>query len=197
MVKLNKIYTRTGDDGTTGLVDGSRIAKSAPRMAAIGDVDEANSALGVAIVALGEHDLVAALTRIQNDLFDLGADLATPSTNSGTDDDIAPSEMSLRIVAEQVARLEAEIDALNAGMPPLTSFVLPAGTAGAAALHLARAIARRAERTAVAAAADAPINPRALAYLNRLSDYLFVAARFVNQQAGGDVLWVPGASRDI
>jgi cob(I)alamin adenosyltransferase len=193
VVKLNKIYTRTGDDGTTGLVDGSRVAKSAPRMAAIGDVDEANSALGVAIVALGEHDLVAALTRIQNDLFDLGADLATPNT----DGDFAPSEMSLRIVAEQVARLEAEIDVLNAGMPPLTSFILPAGTAGAAALHLTRAIARRAERTAVAAAADAPINPRALAYLNRLSDYLFVAARLVNQQAGGDVLWVPGASQDI
>ncbi|WP_260597551.1 cob(I)yrinic acid a,c-diamide adenosyltransferase [Sphingomonas endolithica] len=193
MVKLNKIYTRTGDDGTTGLVDGSRVAKSAPRMAAIGDVDEANSALGVAIVALGENDLVAALTRIQNDLFDLGADLATPSTNG----DFTPSEMSLRIVAAQVARLENEIDALNAGMPPLTSFILPAGTAGAAALHLARAIARRAERTAVAAAAETPINRQALAYLNRLSDYLFVAARFVNQKAGGDVLWVPGASRDI
>jgi cob(I)alamin adenosyltransferase len=193
VVKLNKIYTRTGDDGTTGLVDGSRVAKSAPRMAAIGDVDEANSALGVAIVALGEHDLVAALTRIQNDLFDLGADLATPSD----DGDFVPSEMSLRIVASQVTRLETEIDTLNAGMPPLTSFILPAGTAGAAALHLARAITRRAERTAVVAAAETPINRQALAYLNRLSDYLFVAARFVNQQAGGDVLWVPGASRDI
>ncbi|MEG3125852.1 cob(I)yrinic acid a,c-diamide adenosyltransferase [Sphingomonas sp. GB1N7] len=189
MVKLNKIYTRTGDDGTTGLVDGSRVAKTDARMAAIGDVDEANSAIGVAIVALGVGDLAIALTRIQNDLFDLGADLATPG------EDFAPGEMTLRIVAAQVARLEEEIDAMNAQMPPLTSFILPGGTAGAAAVHLARAIVRRAERAGVAAAAEVSINPLALAYLNRLSDYLFVAARYVNQKAGGDVLWVPGASR--
>ena len=185
MVKLTKIYTRTGDDGTTGLVDGSRVAKHDARLQAIGDVDEANSALGVAIVAL-EGGLAEALTRIQNDLFDLGADLATPG------EDFTPSEMVLRIVAEQVARLEREIDGLNADMPPLTSFILPGGSAGAAALHVARATVRRAERSAVAAGG---LNPQALAYLNRLSDYLFVAARHVNQQGAGDVLWRPGATR--
>lgn len=189
MVKLNKIYTRTGDEGMTGLVDGSRVAKTDPRLAAMGDVDEANSAIGVAIVAIGAGDMAAALTRIQNDLFDLGADLATPG------DDLAPSEMTLRIVALQVARLEDEIDAMNANLSPLTSFVLPGGSAGAAALHLARAICRRAERSAVAAAQAMPINPLALAYVNRLSDYLFVAARAVNQDGPGDVMWVPGASR--
>jgi cob(I)alamin adenosyltransferase len=190
MVKLNKIYTRTGDNGTTGLVDGSRVAKNDPRMAAIGDVDETNSAIGVAISALGPGTYATALTRIQNDLFDLGADLATPG------EDFAPSEMSLRIVAAQVARLEEEIDAMNADLAPLTSFILPAGTAGAATLHLARAVARRAERIAVAAGQIVPLNPVALSYLNRLSDYLFVAARRVNKDAGGDVLWIPGASRD-
>ncbi len=189
MVKLNRIYTRTGDDGTTGLVDGSRVAKSNARMAAIGDVDEANSAIGVAIAALGPGDMADALTRIQNDLFDLGADLATPG------DDFTPGEMTLRIVARQVARLEEEIDAMNIGLEPLRSFILPAGGAGAASVHLARAIVRRAERSTVTAAQAVSINPLALAYINRLSDYLFVAARFVNQNAGGDVLWIPGASR--
>lgn len=191
MVKLNRIYTRTGDDGTTGLVDGSRVGKADLRLAAIGDVDEANSAIGVAIAALGS-DVGAvghALTRIQNDLFDLGADLATPG------DDFTPSQMVLRIVPAQVARLEDEIDSMNADLLPLKSFILPAGTPGAASLHLARAIVRRAERTAVAAAATVPLNPQALAYLNRLSDFLFVCARWVNTTAGGDVLWVPGASR--
>ncbi|WCM26252.1 cob(I)yrinic acid a,c-diamide adenosyltransferase [Sphingomonas sp. QA11] len=191
MVKLNKIYTRTGDNGTTGLVDGSRVAKNDPRMAAIGDVDEANSAIGVAIAAFGPGRSASALTRIQNDLFDLGADLATPG------EDFAPSDMTLRIVAAQVVRLENEIDAMNADLTPLTSFILPAGTSGAAALHLARAITRRAERTAAAAAQVTPLNPLALSYLNRLSDYLFVAARRVNKDAGGDVLWIPGASRDL
>jgi cob(I)alamin adenosyltransferase len=157
-------------------------------MAAIGDVDEANSAIGVAIAALGPGDVATALTRIQNDLFDLGADLATPG------DDFTPSEMTLRIVAMQVARLEAEIDEMNDHLSPLRSFILPGGSASAAALHLARAITRRAERTAVAAAATTPLNPAALSYLNRLSDYLFVAARRVNKDAGGDILWVPGAS---
>ncbi len=189
MVKLNRIYTRTGDEGMTGLVDGSRVGKDSSRLVAIGDVDEANSAIGVAIVALGDDPLAADLTRIQNDLFDLGADLATPG------EDFAPSEMVLRVIASQVERLEAEIDAMNDAMPPLTSFILPGGTPAAAALHLARAIVRRAERATVTAAHDAAINPAALAYLNRLSDYLFVAARHVNQKAGGDVLWVPGASR--
>ena len=185
MVKLTKIYTRTGDDGTTGLVDGSRVAKHDARLHAIGDVDEANSAIGVAIAAL-DGDVAAALTRIQNDLFDLGADLATPG------DDFTPSEMVLRIVPAQVERLEREIDAMNAVMSPLTSFILPGGSAGAAALHLARTIVRRAERTAVAAGG---LNPQALAYLNRLSDFLFVAARHVNQHGLKDVLWRPGATR--
>jgi cob(I)alamin adenosyltransferase len=184
---LNKIYTRTGDDGTTGLVDGSRISKTDARMQAIGDVDEANSALGIATVALADHGLAPELERIQNDLFDLGADLATPGT------DFAPSEMVLRIVPTQVERLERAIDALNDHMPPLRSFILPGGSAGAAALHLARAITRRAERSAVAIAE--PVNPTALAYINRLSDFLFVASRHVNQNGAGDVLWRPGATR--
>jgi cob(I)alamin adenosyltransferase len=186
VVKLNKIYTRTGDDGTTGLVDGSRIAKHDARMRAIGDVDEANSAIGLAMAAIADDaPLKEALRRIQNDLFDLGADLATPG------DDFTPGEMVLRIVPAQVERLEREIDAFNEQVPPLTSFVLPGGAA--APLHLARAITRRAERSAVAIA-DAR-NPEALRYLNRLSDFLFVGCRHVNQSAGGDVLWVPGASR--
>ena len=181
MVKLNKIYTRTGDDGSTGLVDGSRVSKADPLLTAIGDVDEANSAIGAAICALS-GDVAAALTRIQNDLFDLGADIATPGGIDG----------ALRITAVQVARLEREIDTMNASLAALTSFILPGGSEGAARLHVARAVARRAERGAVAAGA---VNPHALQYLNRLSDWLFVAARHVNQSGGGDVLWVPGASR--
>ena len=187
LVKLNRIYTRTGDGGTTGLVDGSRVAKTDARMTAIGDVDEANSAIGVAIVALGDGPLVPMLTRVQNDLFDLGADLATPG------DDFTPSEMVLRMVAAQVERLEREIDALNEGIAPLTSFVLPGGSAGAAACHVARATVRRAERSA--AAMGAAVNPQALAYLNRLSDLLFVVARAANENGARDVLWVPGGSR--
>ena len=188
MVKLNKIYTRTGDDGTTGLVDGSRASKADARMHAIGDVDEANSAIGVALASAPDAYRVM-LTRIQNEMFDLGADLATPG------DDFAPSEMTLRIVAAQVARLEEEIDAMNADLPPLTSFILPSGSPAVGALHLARAIARRAERSAVAAGAGVPLNPLALAYVNRLSDHLFVLARRVAYDAGGDVLWRPGATR--
>jgi cob(I)alamin adenosyltransferase len=189
LVKLNKIYTRTGDDGTTGLVDGSRIAKSDPRMALIGDVDEANSAIGVAIAALAGDPIAPDLTRIQNDLFDLGADFATPGES------FEPDEMTLRIVPAQVERLEREIDAMNEGLEPLRSFILPAGTPGVSALHLARAVVRRAERIAVWAGAAESLNPVALAYLNRLSDHLFVAARLVASRSGGDVLWVPGASR--
>ncbi len=191
MVKLNKIYTRTGDDGTTGLVDGSRVSKASALMQAIGDVDEANSAIGVAVVALGDDPLAAALERIQNDLFDLGADLATPAT----DDGFSPSEMVLRIVPAQVERLEREIDAMNVHLAPLRSFILPGGPPQAAALHLARAISRRAERSAVAATHDVALNPAALAYVNRLSDFLFVASRAVNQNGAGDVLWRPGATR--
>ncbi|MFM5924087.1 MAG: cob(I)yrinic acid a,c-diamide adenosyltransferase [Novosphingobium sp.] len=187
MVKLNKIYTRTGDDGTTGLVDGSRLPKHAARMEAIGAVDEANSALGLAAVALDTHRDAA--VRIQNDLFDLGADLATPGS------DFAPSEMVLRIVSAQAAWLEAAIDALNVDLPPLTSFILPGGTEAAARVHVARAAVRRAEQAMTALAAQDPVNPAALAYVNRLSDYLFVLARAINADAGGDVLWVPGQNR--
>ena len=189
MVKLNKIYTRTGDDGTSGLVDGSRLNKADPRFDAIGSVDELNSALGLAAVALRGSAHEPAVARIQNDLFDLGADLATPG------DDFEPSEMVLRIVPSQVARLEREIDSLNENLAPLTSFILPGGSETAARIHVARALARRAERDAVRLANAVPVNPALLAYLNRLSDYLFVLARAVNAEGEGDVLWVPGANR--
>jgi cob(I)alamin adenosyltransferase len=188
VVKLTKIYTRTGDDGTTGLVDGSRTAKDAARMAAIGDVDEANSCIGVAALH-AEGEMLARLRMIQNDMFDLGADLATPG------DDFAPGEMTLRVIASQIERLEAEIDSMNDQMKPLSSFILPGGSPLAGALHIARAVTRRAERTAVFAARDVPLNPLALAYLNRLSDWLFVAARFANGAGADDILWVPGGSR--
>jgi len=184
MVKLNRIYTRTGDDGTTGLVDGSRVSKADPRLAVVGSVDELNAAIGLARL----HATPAtgsALARIQNDLFDLGADLATPTGIDG----------ALRIVAAQIDWLEAQIDAANDNLAPLTSFILPAGTPAATALHLARTIARRAERDGVAAiaAGEALCHP-AMQYLNRLSDYLFVLSRVENAEAG-DVLWVPGANR--
>lgn len=192
MVKLNKIYTKTGDDGTTGLVDGSRIPKDDPRMAAIGDVDELNSVIGVAICAIDAAETVKTLRVIQNDLFDLGADLATPADQ---DDDFTPSEMVLRITASQVERLESDIDAVNDDLDPLTSFILPGGSDAAAAVHLARAVARRAERTLVSAANSVAINPLALAYVNRLSDFLFVLARAANGGGKDDILWVPGASR--
>ena len=192
MVKLNKIYTRTGDDGTTGLVDGSRLPKHAVRMEAIGAVDEANSALGFAAVSLKETAFGEALYRIQNDLFDLGADLATP-TEEG--DDFIPSEMVLRMVAAQVEWLETAIDELNSRLEPLTSFVLPGGTERAARVHLARAAARRAERVMTSMAAVELTNPQALAYINRLSDYLFVLARVANDDGRGDVKWIPGANR--
>lgn len=188
MVKLNKIYTRTGDDGSSGLVDGSRTSKAAPRMAAIGDVDEANCAIGVALAVVPEA-FSASLLRVQNEMFDLGADLATPG------EDFTPGEMVLRMTAAQVTRLEDEIDAMNADLAPLTSFVLPGGSAAIAAVHVARATVRRAERTAVAATAEVPLNPIALAYLNRLSDHLFVLARAVAATGAGDVLWKPGATR--
>jgi cob(I)alamin adenosyltransferase len=195
MVKLNKIYTRTGDDGTTGLVDGSRTAKSSALMAAIGDVDEANSMIGFAIRALDSSAIIAELTRIQNDLFDLGADLATPGASDGDGEPFAPSPMALRIISVQVERLEGEIDAMNANIPPLTSFILPGGSEGAARLHLARTATRRAERSAVAANFENALNPLALAYLNRLSDWLFVACRAANGNGADDILWVPGGSR--
>ncbi|EGD59687.1 ATP:cob(I)alamin adenosyltransferase [Novosphingobium nitrogenifigens DSM 19370] len=191
MVKLNKIYTRTGDDGTTGLVDGSRRAKYDERMVAIGEVDELNSAVGLATLVVAA-DVAAELGRIQNDLFDLGADLATPLGAFDTPD-FAPTDMVLRIVPGQVEWLETVIDRHNDTLPPLTSFILPGGSEAAARVHLARAIARRAERAIAALAAAEPVNPAALTYVNRLSDYLFVLARAIN--AGADPLWVPGASR--
>jgi cob(I)alamin adenosyltransferase len=186
MVRLNRIYTRTGDDGTTGLVDGSRRAKHDARFEAIGAVDEANSLLGWALLVLDEP---ADLVRIQNDLFDLGADLATPGN------DFTPSDMVLRLVTAQTEWLEQRIDAANEGLEPLKSFILPGGSEAAARLHVARAAVRRAERAMTALAAAEPVNPAALAYVNRLSDYLFVLARAVNAAGTGDVLWVPGANR--
>ena len=185
LVKLNKIYTRTGDGGSAGLVDGSRVSKSSARMTAIGEVDEANSAIGVAIAALNAGKLTNQLRAIQNELFDLGADLATPEGVEG----------ALRIVERQVTRLEEEIDAMNEALAPLTSFILPGGSMAVSLIHQARCVVRRAERAAVALAEAETINPRALAYLNRLSDHLFVAARYLAAKEGGDVLWRPGATR--
>jgi len=190
LVRLNKIYTRTGDQGETGLADGSRIAKDSPLSQAIGDVDEANSALGVALLAIDDPTVRAILAAVQNELFDLGADLATPG------DDFTPTDMTLRVVAAQIDRLERDIDRMNERLEALRSFILPGGAGGSADLHLARAIARRAERSAVAANRDRPLNPLALIYLNRLSDLLFVAARYVAASGGGDILWQPGATRD-
>jgi cob(I)alamin adenosyltransferase len=189
LVKLNKIYTRTGDDGTTGLVDGSRLPKHAARMEAIGAIDAANSAIGLALAAMAGSPHAHTLTRVQNDLFDLGADLATPGT------DFAPSDRVLRMVAEQGEWLERAIDAANAIIEPLTSFVLPGGSEAAARLHVARAGVRAAERAMTALASAEPVNPEALVYINRLSDLLFVLARAMNDNGRDDVLWVPGASR--
>ena len=189
MVKLNKIYTRTGDGGDTGLVDGSRVSKADLRIAAIGDVDEANSAIGIALLHISEERHAQMLRRIQNELFDLGADLATPG------EDFTPGEMTLRMTAAQAERLEREMDAMNEALEPLRSFILPGGGAGSAHLHLARAIVRRAERTAVAASATVSLNRQALIYINRLSDHLFVLARLVAIDEGGDILWQPGATR--
>ncbi|WP_425961540.1 cob(I)yrinic acid a,c-diamide adenosyltransferase [Rhizobium nepotum] len=192
MVKLNKIYTRTGDKGTTALVSGQRRLKHDLRVEAYGTVDETNSAIGVArLHTSGLEKLDAMLFRIQNDLFDLGADLATPETGE------PPAYEPLRIVDSQVTRLENEIDDLNATLEPLTSFVLPGGNAAAANLHLARTICRRAERLMVElSVAEAEIvSPPALKYANRLSDFLFVAARFANDAGRADILWVPGKNR--
>ena len=189
MVRLNKIYTRTGDGGETGLADGSRISKDHPRAQAVGDVDEANCAIGVALLHIVDEGARGMLRAIQNEMFDLGADLATPG------EDFAPSEMSLRIVQSQIDRLEREIDCINAALEPLRSFILPGGGGGSAGLHLARAVVRRAERSAVAAAREVSLNPLALIYLNRLSDHLFVMARYLARKEGGDVLWQPGATR--
>ena len=191
MVALNRIYTRTGDDGTTGLVGNERRSKADARIEAIGSIDEMNAALGVArqqASAFQEIDLL--LARIQNDLFDLGADLATPLAEG-------ESGQALRITDDQVRRLEAEIDEINADLAPLRSFVLPGGSAVSAALHFARTLARRAERNVVRLSeiAGEEVSPPVARYLNRLSDLLFVVARSANEQGTGDVLWVPGRLR--
>ncbi len=186
VVKLDRIYTRGGDAGETSLGDGSRAAKHAPRVAAIGEVDEANAAVGLVRAILAGGPLDAALARIQNELFDLGADLCVPESES--------DRARLRVSAQQVARLESEIDAANAALAPLDSFILPGGTEIAARLHLARTIVRRAERAASALAVVEKVNAQALAYLNRLSDLLFVLAREANDGGAGDVKWSPGAT---
>ena len=172
-----------------GLADGSRIPKDHLRAHAIGDVDEVNSAIGAALLAVSDERARTMLAAVQNELFDLGADLATPG------EDFEPGEMNLRVVQSQIDRLETEIDAMNADLEPLRSFILPGGASGSAALHLARAIARRAERSAVAASGAVALNPLALVYLNRLSDHLFVMARWVARTEDGDILWQPGSTR--
>jgi cob(I)alamin adenosyltransferase len=187
MVVLNKIYTRTGDDGTSALATGERRPKSDLRFVAIGTVDETNAAIGLArLQRLGEP-VDPMLARIQNDLFDLGADLATPHRPEKRE--------RLRISATQVERIEREIDALNQSLSPLTSFILPGGSPASATLHLARTVARRAERLVVELAAREAVNVEAIHYINRLSDFLFVAARYANDKGRSDVLWVPGENR--
>ena len=187
MVRLTRIYTKVGDKGQTALGDGTRVPKHDRRVAAYGTVDEANAAIGLARLHLtGESD--ALLSRIQNDLFDLGSDLCTPEAES-------PKFPPLRITAEQVARLEQEIDRINADLEPLNSFVLPGGRPAAAYLHQARTVTRRAEREVTALAEVETINPEALRYVNRLSDLLFVLSRHENDQGAADVLWIPGKNR--
>jgi len=187
MVRLTRIYTRGGDRGETSLGDGSRVPKQSLRVEAYGTIDEANAAIGLARLHV-DGDADAMLARIQNDLFDLGADLCTPEEGRR-------ASGALRIVAAQVARLEHEIDAMNALLGPLDSFILPGGTAAAAHLHLARTVTRRAERLVCALAATETVNPEAVKYLNRLSDHLFVLGRRVNDNGAKDVLWQPGATR--
>jgi cob(I)alamin adenosyltransferase len=190
MVTLNRIYTRAGDAGSTRLASGRPVPKSHARVEAYGAVDETNAVVGMArLSTAGSATLDPILARVQNELFDLGADLATPASEREAE------TPALRIVASQVARLEREIDELNGRLGPLTSFVLPGGSPAAAALHLARTVCRRAERRCVALAAAEPVGPEAMKYLNRLSDLLFVAARFANDEGRGDVLWSPGSTR--
>jgi cob(I)alamin adenosyltransferase len=188
MVKLTRIYTRGGDKGKTSLGDGARVPKQALRVEAFGTIDEANAAIGLTRLH-ADPEADAMLARIQNDLFDLGADLCTPEggrRNAG----------ALRIVSTQVKRLETEIDAMNAALAPLNSFVLPGGTPAAAYLHLARTVTRRAERLVCALAAEEKVNPEAIKYLNRLSDHLFVLSRRLNDNGARDVLWQPGLTRN-
>ena len=193
MVRLTKIYTRGGDAGETSLGDGSRVAKHSARVEAYGTIDEANSTIGLARMENARAsspnlETDAVLNRIQNDLFDLGADLCTP-------EDGRRAEGPLRVIASQVERLEKEIDRINGSLNPLESFILPGGTPLAAYLHLARTVTRRAERLVAELSASEPINPELVKYLNRLSDLLFVLSRDANNSGTDDVLWVPGASR--
>ncbi len=188
MVQLTRIYTRGGDKGKTSLGNGSRVAKHDPRVAAYGTVDECNSVIGLARLHSGDGEADAVLSRIQNDLFDLGADLCTPEEE-------APEYPPLRMTSAQVERLEQEIDGMNAELEPLQSFVLPGGTALSAYLHLARTVARRAEREMTALAEHEAINPEVIRFVNRLSDLLFVMARYYNDKGRADVLWVRGANR--
>lgn len=190
MVVLNKIYTKTGDAGETALGNGARVAKHCLRVNAYGTVDEVNATVGLARLQ-AEGDVDAALSRIQNDLFDLGADLCTPDMERDADAKYPP----LRMVASQVSRLETEIDAMNAHLEPLRSFILPGGTALAAQMHLCRTVSRRAERLVVELATMESVNSEAVKYLNRLSDWFFVAGRMANDGGKDDVLWVPGANR--
>ena len=190
MVVPNKIYTRTGDDGTTALGNGDRVAKDSARVEAYGTADELNCFVGVArLEATGETEV--ALSRIQNDLFDLGADLCRPDLSADKTADYPP----LRMVAEQIDRLEREIDVMNAELAPLRSFILPGGTPLSAHLHVCRTVARRAERLAIRLAEHEEVNELAVKYLNRLSDWFFVAARMANDAGKDDILWVPGANR--
>jgi cob(I)alamin adenosyltransferase len=188
MVYLSRIYTRTGDAGQTSLGDGTRVDKDHPRVTAYGSVDEVNSVLGLLLAQVPDQNEAELLRSIQNDLFDVGADLCVP----GPDD---PPGSRLRVQPEQSARLERAIDRLNATLSPLTSFVLPGGSLAAAWCHLARTVCRRAERDVVTLARSEPVNPEVIIYLNRLSDLLFVLARFYNNSVGGDVLWQPGKTR--
>lgn len=188
-MRIDRVTTRTGDDGATALADGRRLAKEHPLIVALGAVDEANCALGLAAIEVQPAEVAAALPTVQNELFDLGADLATPG------DDFTPSEMILRVVQPQIDRLESEIDRMNETLEPLRSFILPGGGEAAARIHVARTIARRAERSVVTASREVAINPLAAIYLNRLSDHLFVLGRLLAKDDGGEVIWQPGATR--
>jgi cob(I)alamin adenosyltransferase len=196
MVVLNKIYTRTGDGGSTALGTGERVPKHAPRIWAYGTVDETNAAVGVARALLApDSDTYAQLARIQNDLFDLGADLCIPDRGAPPSW-AGPDYRPTRITPAQVKRLEDEIDGMNTELQPLRSFILPGGTPAAAALHVARTVCRRAERhiSELATLPDEPVSEAALRYVNRLSDYFFVASRYLNDRGRGDILWAPGAN---
>ncbi len=187
-MKIDKIYTRTGDEGKTSLGDGSRLPKFHLRVAAYGSIDEANSVLGVAILHVTDHEVLELMRHIQNDLFDVGADLCQPERPGA-------AKPSLRITEEQVTWLEKQIDHFNADLQPLTSFVLPGGSPASAHMHLARTITRRAERDVVRLSAEGPVNPAVLRYVNRLSDFLFVLARYLNDKGKEDVRWQPGLHR--